>query len=64
MVGILRQKGTYPILVKGNETQLKIGCRQKFRFFITHLPVPLLPPGVLMVILNINSRKTVFISDI
>jgi len=26
--------------------------------------VPLLPPGVLMVILNINSRKTVFISDI
>ena len=49
---------TYPDLLKVNKTQLKFGCRQKFRFFITHFPVPLLPPGVLMVILNINSRKT------
>jgi hypothetical protein len=41
------------------KAQLKFGCRRKFRFFITHLPVPFLPHGVLMVILNTISRKTV-----
>ena len=37
--------------VKGDKAQLKFGSRRKFRFLITHLPVPFLSPGVLMVIL-------------
>ena len=49
---------TYSDFAKGNKTQLKFDCRRKSRFIITHLPVPFLSQGVLMVILNTDVRKT------